>query len=254
VKNAKSLLRFGIVVPLLTIILAFSGAANLPQHFGIGTDYILLAALGLLAVDSLIERHHYHRIVIDTLKPISKLAQSPTLMTRSQFHAQAPLETFVSDSKKLLISGTTLLATIGPFRQTFRDAIRGGKTVRFLLLDESIQDPYLDWVARLHGLSAQSIRKDLAASFGNLKELADSLQETEKKFLEVKTLQTVPPASILMRDEDISSGLIFYQSYPYKASVEERPTIRLTPADNMYQVFRKAIEALWNESKDWNPA
>lgn len=177
-KTLRQLIEFRNVVPLVTIILAFLGAGGFLQRLGFTTDQIILALLGILAVDTVVERLGYLSRIEDSVKSLSVATSKPLFLSRAMLNADEPFEQFVVRGRDVLISGVSLVGTVGPLRTLFKTTIQRGTNLCFLLLDP--ESPCLELAARSHGVSAESLRNDIISSLGHLQQLVDSVGSSKK--------------------------------------------------------------------------
>jgi len=94
-KTLRQLIAFRNVVPLVTIILTFLGAGGFLQRLGFTTDQIILALLGILAVDTVVERLGYLSRIEDSVKSLSVATSQPLFLSRAMLNADEPFEQFV---------------------------------------------------------------------------------------------------------------------------------------------------------------
>jgi hypothetical protein len=250
VKTLRQLIEFRNIVPLLAIILAFLATVGIPQRWGFDTQRIILALLGVLALDTAVERLGYLRRIEDSIKSLGGIASRPTFLNRTMLDAEEPFTQFVSRGQDVLITGLSLLSTVGQLREFFKRTVQQGTNLRFLLLDP--ESPCLGSVAQFHGASPESLRTDIMSSLQHLQQLIDSVRDSKGGSIQVRLLTTIPGTSIVMRDGHRDIGVIRCELYLYQADVSQRPAFRLTPANGTdYHRRRDAAERLWEDSQPW---
>lgn len=246
-KTIRQLVSFRNVVPLITIILAFLGAIGFLQNMGFASDKIILVILGVLAVDTVVERLGYLIRIEDKVNSLSLMASRPRFLSRALLNVDESFEQFVARGQDVLISGVALGGTVGPLRAFFRKTVQQGTNLRFLLLDPNSQ--CIEFAARSHGTSPELMRNDILSSLGYIKELKESLGDSGGDFIQVRLLRAIPEAGIVMRDGNRDTGEIRCELYLYQTDVSERPAFRLTPGDGAtYHRYRDVIERMWNDS------
>lgn len=248
-KTIRELITFRNIVPLIAIVLAFLGAGGFLQQY-LSTDQIVMALLGVLALDTVVERLGYLKRIEDGIKALGAGGGKPLFMSRTALNAQEPFEQLVARGRDVLIAGATLVGTAGPLRTFFRTTVEQGTNLRFMLLDP--ESPCLELAARIHGISSEAIRNDIISSLGHLQQLRDSVNNGRKGAVQIKLFSTIPDSGIAMRDSNLPTGEIRCELYLYQTDVAGRPAFRLTPADGMiYRQYRDAIERLWSDAKPW---
>jgi hypothetical protein len=253
-KTVRQLVSFRNIVPLISIILAFLGATGFLENLGYASDKIILVILGVLAVDTVVERLGYLIRIEDKVNSLSSVISKPKFLSRALLNDEEPFEQFVGGGQDVLISGVALGATAGPHRAFFRKTVQQGTNLRFLLLDPNSQ--CVEFAARSHGTSPESLRNDLLSTLGYIKELKEALGDSRNGSIQVRLLRTVPEAGIAMRDGNRDTGVIRCEPYLYQTDVSERPAFRLTLSDDgvAYHRYRDAIERMWNDSLPYQPA
>jgi hypothetical protein len=246
-QKLRQLVEFRNIVPLLAITLAFLATVGIPQRWGFDTDHIILALLGVLALDTAVERLGYLRKIENSIKSLSVTRNKPLFLSRTALDAEEPFTQFIAKGQDVLIAGLSLVSTIGPLRTHFKKIAQQGTKLRFLLLDP--ESPCLEFAARSHGVSPESLRTDILSSLHHLQQLVDSVSDSTIGSVQFKLLSTIPDASIVMCDGNRDSGEIRCELFLYQADVSERPAFRLTPADGIiYHRYRDAVERLWSDS------
>jgi len=239
----KQWLKPSRVVPLLTILGA--GITNALSLFGLlrlsTSESIIIALLGLLAIDALVERKSILEKVESLLNgPSSKQA----LKTRAEIltppnHAQAATE--------ICILGLHGATGITPYVGFYEQKLREGCKIRIILVDPS--SSVIDLWEQTRG--NRTTRAYLQASLEALK-LLRNISGREKK-CEVRLLHIYPPFSMFAIDLYKDTGSIIVEFLGYKASIDRRPHIRLTALSDPYwfNFFRQQFEDYWMDAQVW---
>jgi len=238
------------IIPLITIILAFLGASGLIQSSTFTTDKLILALLGVLAIDTVVERLGYLSRIEDSIKSLSLTTSKPLFVNRATLNSDEPFEQFVARGQDVVIVGITLVGTVGPLRTFFKTTMQQGTKLRFLLLDP--ESTGIQLAARSHGVSPESMRNDILSSLGHLRQLMDSSRGNKGGSLEVRLLKAIPDAGVIVRDGNRDTGEIRYEMYLFQTDVAGRPAFRLRATDGeIFRRFRDAVERAWNDSTPW---
>jgi hypothetical protein len=210
----------------------------------------ILAVLGALVYLQLAANFASLESKISTEK-IEKLLRrqgKPLFTTRKGLDAEEPFQQFLAQGQDLLITGISLIGTVGPLRAFLRDLAERGIRLRFLLFDP--ESPFLEAAAQEHGVSPESLRADISASLNHIHQIKESVGEGKREFVQYGLLRTVPDTSIVMRNGNNNDGVIRCELYLYQTDTTGRPAFRITPSDGMvYQSIRDAAERLWRDSQ-----
>jgi hypothetical protein len=251
-KNFRRLLELRSIIPVLTISLAFLGVSGFAQKLGFTAEQIILGLLGIIAIDTLVDRLGYLHRIEEGIKSLSGAVSKPPFLSREMLDRIEPFERFLGRGRDVLISGVALNSIAGPRREFFRRMILQGSHLRFLLLDPD--SPSLGAIAYSHGMSPEALKSDILGALNHLALLEGitSTGHVQQGSIEVRLLQAIPNISIVMRDSDRAIGEIRCELHIYKTDTTERPSFRLTPDDEeIYRRYRDAIDRLWNDSKQW---
>ena len=113
-------------IPLLTIILAFLGVSGFINSSIFTTDKLILALLGVLAIDTVIVRFGYLSRIEDSIKSLSLTARKPIFVNRATLNSDESFEQFISRGRDVLIVGLTLVGTAGPLRTFLKTTMQQG--------------------------------------------------------------------------------------------------------------------------------
>ncbi len=251
-KILRQLFALRNIIPLITIVLAFLGVSGLIQSSTFTTDKLILALLGVLAIDTVVERLGYLSRIEDSIKSLSLTTSKPLLVNRATLNSDESFDHFVARGRNVLIAGITLVGTVGPLRTFFKTTMQQGTKLRFLLLDPESAGIHL--AARFHGISPESMRNDILSSLEHLRQLMDSTCGNKGGSIEVRLLKAIPDAGIVVRDGNRDTGEIRYEMYLFQTDVSGRPAFCLRATDGeIFRHFRDAAERAWNDSTPWTP-
>ncbi|MBD0326059.1 MAG: hypothetical protein ICV68_06500 [Pyrinomonadaceae bacterium] len=254
----------------VTIILGAVGLTLLalgiiPEKY---STTVILALLGLLAFDALVERVGYLEKMEASLADLKKEvaegnktlratidAEKARFANREALNARESFETFLRRGSDILISGLTLAGTVGPNLKFFEGRVREGATLRFLMLNGQ-DEKLLELAALAHGVSVKALRSGIESSLAALDELKRKVGAEKADSIEIRLLKTLPTASIttvgLPRGQSFMSGLMRCELYIYQTGVNERPAFQLTPADDIiFSQYKTAVEELWDTSEPY---
>jgi hypothetical protein len=245
----------GVTLSILSVLGLVSTERAVPSILGL---------LALISFDALIERMQLLEGIDAKVSAQAELvtkgnagilnaineSDSP-FSTRDLLNARESYENFLRRGDNILISGLTLVATIGPSFKFFTARIKEGATLRFLLLDEK-NESLLQIASRVNGVSVESLRNDVRSSLAHFDELRKVVGAQKRDSVQVRLLKTLPTASITMvapqHNPNFMTGEMRCELYIYNIGVHERPAFQLSPNDDVFSVFKKAVEELWENS------
>ena len=240
------------IIPMLTIILAFLGVSGLIKSSMFPTDKLILALLGVLAIDTVVVRFGYLSRIEDSIKSLSLTTSKPLFVNRATLNSDESFEQFVSRGRDVVIVGITLVGTVGPLRTLLKTTMQQGTILRFLLLDP--ESTGIQLAARSHGVSPESLRNDILSSLGHLRQLMDSRRGNKGGSLEVRLLNAIPDAGIVVCDGNRDTGEIRYEMYLFQTDAAGRPAFRLRATEGeIFRRFCDAVERAWDDSVSWVP-
>jgi len=249
-EKTVALLTF--VVALLTIVTAFLGASGI---LAIDLQQVILATLGFLAIESLLERLGILGNLTKELRSLKKSVAPESLSemffcTRRNFS----IETLLDEARReIWISGITL-ATMVMQIATLKSKLEQGYDLRFLALTPdgiAIREGYKSCSAA----TAQMERPRAEIISNNLKTLQDSLTPfaTQKGQLEIRTIDRIPAFGFLIADPGYATSQMRVQMYPHQVEIDEAPLFQLSKKNDQmwYRFFYAQFEKLWNEAKEF---
>ena len=188
-----------IIGGIVSGIMGYSGIKNnnLQQ-----TSNAILTILGALAVAQILAGYENSKI----RKNLEKLLQSSSsfMSNRKEIDAHEPFQQFLAQGHDIVMIGVSLVGTVGPLRTFFKSLANQGISLRFLLLNPD--SLCLEFAAKSHGVSVESLRNDIMSSLMHLKQLADSVDRNKAKYVQFRLLSTAPDSSIVMRDGNSDKG------------------------------------------------
>jgi hypothetical protein len=253
-------------LPALGVIFSLLAAIVSLYKSGFSSEPVILFILAFLSFDALMERIGYQRTIQEKVvgleTEVNSLRRSiesnkARFLNRDALNAREPFKDFLTKGERILITGLTLVGTIGPLLQFFKKRVNEGAQLQFLLLDKA-DEHLLEFAAKVHGVSSDALRSDIGSSIEQFKQLSRAIDKDAKGSVELKVLKTLPTASVTLvgpRDKPNSlfvSGEIRCELYLYKIGVDERPAFNLTPSDGeIFIQCKAAVLELWDASEPY---
>lgn len=233
------------LIPVLTILAAgITIVLSLLNVFKLSiAENIIIALLALLAVDALSERLN---ILERVDAKLSNLAMMQTLRKRRDIPTITNHAQHASEINLLAIHAVSAVA---PYIGFYEDKLKEGCTIRIILLD-----PHSPSLQTLNLQTKTVITKhQIESSLSLLKGLVE--QSGKKGKCEVRLLNVFLPFSIFGVDLHKESGSMAVEFRSYKVSLDERPHIYLTKAENpeWFNYYKKQFEQAWSDSVLWKP-
>lgn len=240
-------LRPNRIVPLLTI--AGAGTALTLSLIGVikfsTSEQIVIALVGLLAIDGLNER----LILLEGISErLDKLYARQSLLRRNDL---PPMETTVERATEICIAAISGYSLITTYLGFFERKIREGCNIKIIILDPS-SSSVLAWNQQNQISNAEP---EIKASLSLLTHLVTlKLPRGQKGRCEVRLLDTFLPFSLFGFDVNKKTGIIVTEFHVYRKPIDERPNVMLTQGDTPYwfSFYRDQFEKAWNDSKPWN--
>lgn len=240
----KQWLKPGRLLPMLTILGA--GVAIVLSLFGIIAlnlaENIIIALLGLLAIDAFSERLN----VLEGIEnKLSGLSAGQTLRMRTEV---PPVDIHAAHAQEICfvaISGISLRVRYFGFLEK---KIKDGCRVRIILLDpDGLGVQACDLISRVT-IAQADIRSTLETFRGLV-----PLGKDKGKF-EVRLSKAFIPFTLQAVDPQKESGSMVVEFHTYKKTLNERPHVFLTALDHpqWFDFYREQFEQAWLESTDWN--
>jgi hypothetical protein len=234
---------FALVTVVAATLIAIWG--GLTKSLGLG-EQVILALLGLLTIDTFIERLGALDEISENVHIIrSKIGEKEFLHVRST--EMPPLERYLEGAREFYVSGGSLAGLVPEYRQFLRE-ISETCDLRFVLLNPN--SPALEAAANWAGAPPERFKKEIEVTLLILGELiADGAP------LQVRLNNSIPALSVMIVDGSAAHGRIRVGVNPHQCPPSRRPFFELTRGDDerFYALFYERYEALWEESELWTP-
>jgi hypothetical protein len=233
----KDWVRIRRLIPIATVLGALTvGILSLLHLFQpTVAEGIIITLLGLLALDSLVER-------VGLLEKIeertSLLPSSDQLKDRSKL---IDIREMGISATEIAAAGPTLVQLVTPNFDFFAQKMREGCNLKFMLLDP--KSPA--WEVWHQGQIAPT-RGDINSSLNILCELM-RMKDVKGK-CEVKLSQTYLPFSVVMTNPEKESGQMNVEILALKVSLHNRPHVYLTKRahERWFNFFHDQFEQHWS--------
>lgn len=222
-------------------------------------ERLLVLAIGLLAVDALVERIDLlekmeSRVselplllasIADGLDPLSeirsgvaKLTRPAGLSNRSTFNADVEF----AAAREIDIAGITLVNVLLDKRGLFEKLLRDGSRLRLLLLSPTSNA----WASWNEAVTNEDTDAHLKTSLGIIRGLA----KLPSGRCEVRYAPHLLPTSLVIIDGSWPRGCLAAEIIFAGMSGYERPHVVLTRSDDQYwfEFMRNQFESLWDRS------
>jgi hypothetical protein len=136
------------------------------------------------------------------------------------------LGAFLSQAKQeVFVAGTTLQAIVGSNRETIRDLVKRGVTVRLLFLDP--KSKFLDKLSDCL-VGESKYNKAIIVSLETACTVKRELAEVEKNRLDIRTYDTLPFYTMLMIDPNTGDGTVRIEPYFYGKGERARSSFQIS--------------------------
>ncbi len=242
--------RDNILVAIL-VIAAILGVVGVPQNLGITADQLLLALLGVLALDTFIERVGYLERIEGKIKDIYN-KMDPTQSLDAVFHARTDLPPFtlwLQQSEEIWLAGPSLSSLITTYGRQIVQAAKLGKQFRLLIANPD--DTHL-WDAMATGSftypSATALQQ---LAKGTLERAGRAAEDAPKGTIDIRVISYVFKSSYLIADGTKPHGKMIVEMFGYKISAGERLHMLLLRATdpNIFSFHLQQFESMWQDSK-----
>lgn len=250
--NLEEIISILIVIVLLVIDKLFSVIIQPDVYY-----YTIFAILVTLTIGNIRNRYDYFYQDSKLLKSINLRLEQKIFepISANNFFQKPPVydEPF-PNSGEILISGITLLETIGMFQKKLDDAITNGAHVRILLLDENNASNIEQLIERSWGkVDKDYYAKRINSTYTQIQVIAEKINKagSVKGTLEVGKLPFVPSFGIVaIIPEDISKKIIHVKIYHHRTN-NPKPSFSLSYCKDQdwYNFFIEQFNEEWNISK-----
>ncbi len=240
------------VVPLLIIVAAFL-STFLQSPFGLQRDQIVLALLGFLAIDSLIERLeilHNIKQNVTRMKDLveAQLLNGGVLKLRSEC---PPFEQVIEEAKhEVWISGINLAISAAI---TGVLGVKAEEGVKIKLLSIDPEGDSCGEIAAYFGYDEQEM---IARIRANLHTLYSHLVQNFPDTVELRTTIHRLSSGYFAVDPDTGKGQMTVTAYLYQTKDSHlSPVLFLTKPTSPYwfDKYSDDFHSIWNDAKVWSP-
>lgn len=243
----KQLTRERIFIYLI-MLGAFLGAIGIPQRLGFPSDQTLLALLGILAVDMLVERLGYLEKIEARITEIEKKIEPRTDdLFRTRQEVPPPFPSWLQECEEMWVSGKDLVNLLRQYGRQIQEAAQTKKKCfRFLILDPDDQE-LMEIVARSTGLylgpeeRAAGIHEALAI-------LGRIVEDTPRDAVQVRLANWVPTHTHVIVDGRTHRGRMIVEMFGFRIAAGERLHITLTRAKDprTFEYHLEQFERMWD--------
>jgi hypothetical protein len=246
----KQWLKPSRLIPSLTILAA--GVAVVLSLFKVIVlslaEDIIIALLGFLAADALIERLGLLEKVESRLGSLIQrfgAQDAPFLQSRKDL-ARFP-ET-AQDAKDIFIIACSASGILTEHTQFFIDRVKQGARIRLAVVNPD-ENAVVEIVGRSDIMPVQTQIADMRTAAGVIEHIGTHIPNTH--LFEVRVFDYVPTLSFVMIDGDLPTGRISAELYLYQIDPWRRPHFLVTAKDHpdWYSYFRDICEAIWQNAK-----
>lgn len=255
-------------LPLVIVIGAIIGTFNLKiPGISINSDQIIMALLGFLAIDALIERLDLLTkmegdlgVVHDKLKPLTTMAEKINLIS-TRLIPPAPSEEFLKQRDSLVLKAVIQLAE----KEIFVYGVTLDSLVTLVpLLHEKLKDnckirilvPNPDGTAFQETARYFASRPDVLATRlnSNLDNLSRRLKQIPSGSFEIKLVNRVFTKGCVGVDTSSERGKLLIQLYRYWYGVINAPVFELVKKydKHWYPIFWEEIYKAWEDGTDYS--
>jgi hypothetical protein len=238
------------ILPIVVIVGAIIGVFNL-EIFGTSakSEQIIMALLGFLAIDALVERldllTNIEQGITSIRANLSPRVQSDFFLQKKDF---GKVEKLIQDSEyEIWIYGVTLdgLVTLA---NLFREKLGRGCKIRVLAPDPdglAFQE-----TARYFGSRPEKLAMRLR---NNLENLLVRFKQVPNGSFEIHLLDRVLTSGYVISEPKTSRGKALIRLYSYWYGVENAPTFELSSQEDVqwYPVFLSQFDKAWEHSKSY---
>lgn len=247
----RKIIRREHILIFLLIIAAFLGLLDVPQRIGVETDQILLALVGLLALDSLLERLGYLDRIEERLKQLAKNIQ-PDISIDEMIHKrneETSILSIVDRGTEIWVMGKSLRELTSIYGSQFQQALIRGKQFRILIVDPD-ESSAIRSIANntFTALSDDEVKHISQESISAIKRI---VARVPKSIIELKLTNVIPPGLCVIADGKHPNGIMIVQMYGYKISQGDRINMVLYSQRDrqIFTYYLDQFEDMWNNAK-----
>ena len=237
------------IVPYVTITLSFL-LIVLESPAWLETDKAIMMLLGLLAINSVIDRIGYMTKIeedVDAIKHKLKNDTSEYFGFRGSFGSTEDL--IDRGQKDIWISGVAL-DSISQLTGKIKKKIDSGANVRLLAIEP--EDNVVKETGEYFGDEPKVLENRLEAS---LIRIHQSLVSGSYGKVKLKVLGHRPTMGYFILDPETEYGYMRVEPYICKTERYERPMIQLHNSSDSqwFEIYKNDFDNLWKSAKEWKP-
>lgn len=249
---AKRLFSLRNLVPALVITGAVIGSLGItPFGLKFNDQQVILALLGFLAIDALVERLDILTNIENNVKDIqrsvsSKFKASEFLKKRSDLPRMEQLIESAKD--EVWISGVSL-GTMVNIHWVFADKIKQGCKIRFLVFDPDGQ-AHLQAAKYYNWKSPDDILRLIKHNLSTLARIPTQGQDTR---LQIRVIDQVLSSGFFIVDPNKDNARMIVQLYMYHTDSLTSPLFELTKKDDpaWFAVFLDQFQTVWDNASQF---
>ncbi len=254
VRALKAPFRLEHVFAITVIIVALTVVLGWHKAIGLESDDVMIALLGILGIDMLVERVGLLRRIRSNSdyvrEAMGRLENSARGFTTYELGMPALGSAFTT-GREILMCGITLGRTLTSNVASMRQSAAAGARIRVAIIDPDPEAGVIEQSCRrsLVITSAEDLKRHLDVSVGSLKSI-----RLAGRNVELRKLSFVPPYSIIAVDADEPHGRIYIEWYCYKIKLDEAPALELVPSDgHWYQFFLRQVRSMLDGADELIP-
>jgi len=248
----KQIFRRENIINVLIIAAAVVTVFEVPQSVGVGEEKILLALLGLLALDGLIEKTAYLERIEEGLKSIRNIVSAnPNAVSLTSRDALPPFSESVSGANNVFVFAISAHSLVGQHYTVILNALKEGTHFRFVLVSPDNQA--LE-AAPLASASSTDTEIQVRWIYDTLNVLGRLAQNDTRGTLEVKLFKGIPTTSLIAYDTDRQHGWFQIDPHYHRRTPLSRPTFTLkaSSGSEWFKYYQELIEDVWNDSVEFD--
>jgi hypothetical protein len=238
IKNAAPLLVIAVAFPLTFFDIPF-----------LGRDKVIIALLGLLAINALLDRIYLTGELREKVESIDRTVSNISaehLGFRGEFGTTEDL--LLQARKEIWISGVALDG-VSRLTGLFEQQIQSGVAVRFLAISQD--SSVVNGTAKFFGDDPHDLSSRLQT---NLRTLHRRLVSPYPEMASLRTFSHRPSLGYFIIDPHTEFGYMRVETYISKTEQHERPMFQLFKGKDKswFEVYRRDFENLWSHAQDWS--
>ncbi len=163
--------------------------------------------------------------------------------------AHGTIESFISGSTDVFMSGVTLLTRTNMLRTIYQRMLEQGCNFKFVVLDPKSE--ILSYIAMGQSTTAKQLSSEIQAALNIFQDLKDYTKEhqTSGQF-DFVSFDYVPTLTFMWVQNKIKGDSIIHVELPaYRSGIWERPAFRLTNTDEiLFTYFSRTCNDIWSDA------